>query len=83
MSGTTETKKVNINLDDEIRLQHVAHLTKKEAEDLVRFRKEHGSFRSWKDLKLVDGFSDATVKALVDIGASLGGTEEEGEQIHN
>jgi len=79
----TTTRTANINADDPVKLQHLASLTKEEAENIVKFRNEHGSFKAWEDLKQVDGFTDATIRVLKDSNATLGGIEEEGEQIHD
>jgi competence protein ComEA len=79
----TTSRTANINADDPVKLQYLATLTKKEAETLVKYRNEHGLFKSWEDLKRVDGFTDATIKVLKDSNATLGGIEEEGEQIHD
>lgn len=35
----------------------LAGISDKKAELLVNFRKEHGSFKSWDDLKDIPGFS--------------------------
>lgn len=72
-----EIRTLNLNeaTVDEIVEADVEQVDEERAEDLVRYRDEHGPFRSWDDVKCVPGFSDRMVQNLREAGATLG--EEE------
>lgn len=70
---TTDTEhealsnKININMATTRELKQIPGITSNKARAIVKYRKQHGDFKSLDDLKLVNGFkrmSNATLKGI-------------------
>lgn len=53
-------------------LSNIPFIGRQRAEAILRYRDEHGFFRSWDDVKNIPGFSDSLVDNLKDQGFTLG-----------
>lgn len=58
------SKKVNINKASIEELETLKMIGRRRAEDLVKYRNEHGPFKSCEDLKDVPGFSEKMIHDL-------------------
>lgn len=57
---------IDINAADLTTLQTISGIGEKKAEEIVKYREEHGKFKSISDLKNISGFGDKTVEKLSD-----------------
>ncbi|CAG1066130.1 ComE operon protein 1 [uncultured bacterium] len=53
-------------------LSNIPLIGRQRAEAIVRYREEHGLFKSWDDVKNIPGFSSAVVDDLKNQGFTLG-----------
>lgn len=58
--------KIDLNQADAERLQTISGIGEKKADDIIKYRDEHGRFKTVEDLKNVAGFGDKTVEKLKD-----------------
>ncbi|MFT8413996.1 helix-hairpin-helix domain-containing protein [Oenococcus oeni] len=69
-SSSTNTNasqaQIDINTADLSALQTINGIGEKKAEEIVKYREEHGKFKSIDDLKNISGFGDKTVEKLND-----------------
>ena len=63
-SAAATSEKVNINLADSNELQQLPGIGEKEAEQIISYRQENGSFQKTEDLKNVSGIGEKTFEAL-------------------
>jgi DNA uptake protein ComE-like DNA-binding protein len=63
-----DAKNVDLNAASEQDLEKVGGLGRERAQRIVRSR----PFRSWDDVKSIDGFSDKLVDDLKNAGATIG-----------
>lgn len=59
------SKKININTADALQLQSLKGIGPKKAAAIVAYRKQHGRFKSVKDLTALKGIGDKWVAKLV------------------
>ncbi len=57
-------KKVNINVDDETKLQEISGIGSATASAIVSYRTSSGQFKRIEDLKLVSGIGNATFEKI-------------------
>lgn len=57
---------VNINTADEAALISLDHIGKAKAQAIVKYRQEHGMFKSVDELKAVPGIGDRVLAAIRD-----------------
>lgn len=64
--GAVQTKdgKVNINTADKTELMTLPGIGERKAEDILTFRKEHGSFANIEEIMLVPGIKDSSYRKL-------------------
>ena len=65
-SSASTTGRVNVNKANAEELETSLGLSQKEAEGVVRYRKEHGLFKSWQDVAEVPEVSPNEIEALQD-----------------
>lgn len=58
---------VNINLANEIELQDLPRIGPKMADRIVRYRREHGSYKTIEEIKKVKGIGNKTFEQLKDL----------------
>lgn len=63
---------VDLNSAGVEELSNIALIGRQRAEEIVRYRDEHGFFRDWNDLRNIPGFSDKLIDDLKGRGLSLG-----------
>jgi competence protein ComEA len=62
----TMTGLVNINTADEMTLITLDHIGKAKAQAIVKYRGEHGAFKTIDELKAVPGIGDRVLAAIRD-----------------
>ena len=61
-----KSKSINVNEATAKDLESGLDLTQKEAEAIVRYRREHGPFKDWRDLGKAEGISRKKIEAVKD-----------------
>ncbi|MBI1911675.1 MAG: helix-hairpin-helix domain-containing protein [Deltaproteobacteria bacterium] len=74
-------KHININAAQLNELLQIRGLGQDAAQHIIDFRKNHGDFKKWEELKDIPGFSETIIENLKAEGATLngGGTEKRRE----
>jgi len=67
------TKNPELNAMTEQELGRIHGMSKDNARKIVDYRKQHGSFKSWEDVKQVPGISSHSLDALKRHGVQIGG----------
>ncbi len=62
--GQTQNGKVNINTADKTELMTLPGIGERKAEDILAFRKEHGTFANIDEIMLVPGIKDSSYQKL-------------------
>ncbi|MDN6899710.1 hypothetical protein EVC35_01645 [Oenococcus sicerae] len=62
----SEKAKIDLNTADTAALQTITGVGIKKAEEILKYRDEHGKFKSVEDLKKISGFGQKTVEKLLD-----------------
>jgi competence protein ComEA len=75
-SAIGDAKGVDLNSASIEELERVGGLGRERAQRIIQNR----PFRSWDDLKRIEGFSDKLVEDLKNAGATLGSQGAEGER---
>ncbi|MGY3744085.1 helix-hairpin-helix domain-containing protein [Oenococcus kitaharae] len=65
-NGNTGESKIDLNQADASRLQTISGIGEKKADDIIKYRDEHGRFKKIEDLQNVSGFGEKTVEKLKD-----------------
>ncbi len=65
-SSYETTERININTATLKELLSLDDMSRSNAQDIIRYRKEHGKFTSLEELKLLPSFNTAKYNALVD-----------------
>lgn len=58
--------KINVNKSTTKELETDLGLSEKEAEAIIGYREKHGDFKSWEDLKKVDGLDTTKIEGVKD-----------------
>ncbi|MBI1911676.1 MAG: helix-hairpin-helix domain-containing protein [Deltaproteobacteria bacterium] len=66
----------NLNTIGVDELSNLPMVGRRRAELIIKYRNEHGPFRSWDDLNNIPGFSQGMVNDLREGGASLDSEEQ-------
>lgn len=62
---------VNINMAGKEELEVILGLGPDMAEDIINYREVNGPFRSWDDLKNIEGITDSMIDELRNRGITL------------
>jgi len=65
-SGTSQSKRININTADSETLQQLTGVGPATAEKIINYRNENGKFKSIEDIKNVSGIGDKTFEKFRD-----------------
>lgn len=70
-SFTAEQTTININTADKNMLQKLTGIGPKKAEDIVRYREQHGLFKEIIDIEKVKGFSKKVTAKIIEKNKGL------------
>ena len=67
------SKNLELNAMNEHELERIQGVTRDHARKIVDHRKQHGSFKSWEEVKQVQGISGDLLDTLKRYGVHVGG----------
>lgn len=66
-----EGKKINLNKASLEELEYLPMMGRERAERLIKYRDEHGPFKSWDDVDKISGFSLGMIEDMKAGGATI------------
>jgi competence protein ComEA len=66
------TKNLDLNTLNEVDLERIQGVGKQHAKDIINYRMRNGPFKSWEDLKKIQGFTTDMIDNLKLSGVSVG-----------
>lgn len=76
------TKTIDINKADLNELMELRMVGEGRAKNLIKYREEHGPFKSWDDVARVPSFDPVMIEDMKKSGATIGGMKEEEAHRH-
>lgn len=67
------SRNIDLNTVNEQELQRLQGIGKDPAKNIVDFRRQHGPFKNWEDLKRVPGLTQEMIETLKRDGATIAG----------